>query len=131
MHAQDHSDWHTIAAAEGTSAFNCPFDCMAGVPDDYDEDVVVATPAATVKTIHHVAKFHRAAWADNFAARIREPGWSATNIVRKKGNIVEFDAATSGDDGWTHWADWALTVGYYGSPMNPGFLDGRRAIPSY
>jgi hypothetical protein len=80
--------------------------------------------------IHHTATFHRAAWADNFAARIQESGWTATNVTRTKGNIVEFDAALTDadDDGWT---DWALTVGYYSSPNNPGTLDGRRAIPCY
>ena len=26
--AQDHRDWHTIAAAEGTPEWRCPFDCI-------------------------------------------------------------------------------------------------------
>jgi hypothetical protein len=125
--SQDHTDWHTIANAEGTSAFRCPFDCMAGFEfDDYDEDVEIATPAATVTTAHHVAKFHRAAWADAFAASISGPGWYATNVARKKGNIVEFDTPAT-----SLWHDYAEHVGYHGSPNNPGSLDGRRAPACY
>jgi len=122
--SQDHSDWHTIANAEGTSAFNCPFDCMAGY--EFDDGDLIAIPAATVTTKHHVAKFHRAAWADDFAASIRTSGWSATNVERKKGNIVEFDAPVT-----AYWHDYAEHVGYHGSPNNPGSLDGRRAPACY
>lgn len=89
-----------------------------------------AVTAATSQTIHHVAKFHRAAWAKQFIARISEPGWHATNIQYKAGGIVEFDVETSEGYGQS-WADWALTVGAYSSPNQPGVLDGRRAIPCY
>lgn len=83
------------------------------------------------QTIHHVAVFHRKAWADSFAASIAAGGWRASNIERRKGNVVEFDAECADGDGWTHWADYAEHVGYHSSPNNPGRLDGRRAIPCY
>lgn len=97
----------------------------------HDQATTTKTETTTTTTIHHQAKFHRAAWAKQFMARIQEPGWRATNIQYKTGGIVEFDAPCADGDGWSHWADWALTIGYYSSPTHPGYLDGRRAIPSY
>ena len=102
---------HTISVDLGEGRFD-------EVPADLDH-------------VLHFAVSKVPSWADAFAARIQEAGWSATNVTRAKGNIVEFDSPVNYEAGSGTWEDWALTVGYYGSPMNPGTLDGRRAIPSY
>ena len=74
-------------------------------------------------TITHTAKFPKASQAKAFIARISEPGWSATDIAYSAGGIVTFTAKVAEDqDRWSHWQDWALTVGYYGSSQ------GRRAL---
>lgn len=40
--ADSHRDWHTIAAAEGTPAGLCPFDCGAGeIFEDEVESLVL------------------------------------------------------------------------------------------
>lgn len=141
-----HREWHWNAGVPmGTPG--CPQDachpiepfCWECGDDGCPECEPEASASAPVApaTIHHVAKFHRAAWAKNFAKRIQEPGWKATNVTYKAGGIVEFDAPTSHEydsaaqNEWQQWCDYAETVGYYSSPSNPGQLDGRRAIPCY
>lgn len=115
-------DWfHATTKCDNPEVEHPGFPCGHPVtPADLEEPI----------TIHHQAKFHRAAWAKQFMARIQGPGWRATNIQYKTGGIVEFDVETTEGYGQS-WADWALTIGYYSSPSHPGSLDGQRAIPCY
>ena len=87
--------------------------------------------ALTDETRHHVAKFHRAGWADAFAARLAtEP--TVSGILRRPGNLVEFDARLrEGESERAEWTTWAELVGYHSSPNDRGTLDGRPAIACY
>lgn len=60
----------------------------------------------------------------------RERKDPAVTWVEQKGTTVKF-AAWSTESWGQNWADWALTLGFYGSPMRPGSLDGQRATPCY
>ena len=96
----------------------------------------MTVPAGALHVAEWTAQFPLVKYAEEFAARISEPGWWAVD-VKQKGRTVTFthyvpeSAAASlyGSDGF---ADMLQTVGYYGSTQSrKATLNGVRAPMQY
>lgn len=74
------------------------------------------------------AHFPKVAYAQKFAERITEPGWSAVNVVQK-GRTVTWESSSPEPD---YTLDMLETVGYYGSTtVRRATLNGVPAPVSY
>lgn len=74
--------------------------------------------------------------AKEFEARMNEPGWWVTDVVRKGRTVTFTPALPEGNDLYnnlsTYFGDMLMTVGYYGSDMRrKATLNGVKAPMSY
>jgi hypothetical protein len=120
--ADAHREWHHNAGVPmGTGS--CPWDACQP-PDDVESEPVPPRPARHEMT----AEFPLVGRAKSFADRIREPGWSAYDVVQQ-GRTVTWKSDSDND---CYVLDMTETVGHYGSDQRRrAKLNGRPAPPTY
>jgi hypothetical protein len=74
MHAQDHSDWHRLARAEGVNAWDCPFDCTDYPEEDQGPPVFASVFNPNLGGEYPVFSANQlAAYAETLAIRLGVP----------------------------------------------------------